>query len=90
VVIYDNKGQAIKLTEDGIEINTPNILTVNAPQTIINGSVLINGSLATASGVSGGGGAVFAGGISISGSLDVTGQSTLLATTINGISQTGA
>ena len=89
VVIYDDKGQTIKLSSSGIEITTGTQLIVNAPNTIINGNVLVNGGFAVASGGGGGGSATFEGGLEISGTLDVTGQTTLQATTINGVPQSG-
>lgn len=43
VAIYDDQGQVIHLTRSGIEITSSNPVTINAPETHINGALNVSG-----------------------------------------------
>lgn len=44
VAMLDDKGNIVHFTSSGIDINTPNTLTINASATVINSSTTINGN----------------------------------------------
>ncbi|MCX5496428.1 phage baseplate assembly protein V [Kaistia dalseonensis] len=46
VAIYDDLGQKVHLTRDGIVLDSPIAVTVNAPDATLNTDVVINGTLA--------------------------------------------
>lgn len=83
VALYDDLGQVVRLTRDGIAIASPATIALTAPTLTLDGEVAITGGLTVAGDIAAGGGVSAAGAVSAGGNVSA-GGSVAAAGTVTG------